>query len=700
MDMIVLELQTWWNNLIAQAQASKKSIFVNSLLVQNFSATDSTLIDLGNGYWGIIATFLIGNTRDGSGVNIASVSGGLSPDAEAVEITLRKTEYTADEYGDNGGFTDEILRDADGNAFGEVYSDLLQWQGSTLISYDYDGLGYANADLPLSIYRVPYADLTTSMRELLKVDGLNEYSGSSGWFTSASSFNVEKTTSDPENAINGDYSDYATYQLSSNDSASNSNELALVLGVDLAPIKTDKRVFVSVSAEVYHMAIDGALPSPKKWYNRSSAICVGKRSSTVGDPNISGVVVIGDDHDGSGTPQDIPTTFDIVDNYFPLLENAPTAEKPFRYQANGGGVESGFSGFSIEITNLLDELYVAGGATLYLSLFVNIEGVSDKISTIDFRIKNISMAEEVEIVGDNVYTNWDGREVGGAPITNTSEAYDLACRLQNLRDTDIDVPVAGWGQEEPTEAQGLPIDWSNYINLATSYGGVYSIQRNVQADIQDATKLKKDLTLCMVALGAVDDNGIEGLYSLVDGLNNTDGLLIEYGELLPKTEPIKKRIDQSEDLWEMGNVLYTAYGIKKRFKQDVLTSGTATRDFISDMMQWFGLVDELPSDPLNNNWVAKERFTLQLELPLSYIFTNSIFIGQKIRFNHVFDGLCSGIIYQRSYDLVNAAIKIYVHCIGPDTIGGGDRDVYIETGTADLDIIETGSQEDSIEEGK
>ncbi len=663
--------------------------------------------------WGLQIIFTEGNIRNGEGLVVA----GAGEDIVPFTITDRLNTYEGDTYSNSGGFTDELLRFEDGTSLGEVYTDNIDFGSKSITSYEFDSVGYKNIPLDPAVYKSEFISLTSDLLNNLNLDTLNYIND--GVFTNSADADVNVVYQDSANAVDGDYDteDYTNVTITPNGSG-NSNKVAVIYNYQIPPLDSSKTYYLNIIKYVNTLAPTG------DYYNRSAIVGYARRSPSVGEAVVSNAIAIGDDFNSGGTDFTYSgTSFDLFNNYFPLLDNAPTSKEPFRWKASGEGLVDNASGFLIPVSELGSDIDIDAGLTVVVSQFLNATGITTNITSLTLRVRNLSVVEEVELPLDPIYTKWNGRKVGTDLVTNTSGSYDLACRLQNLRDQNITPPDDGWGSAEPTVG-----DWTNYIDTGSGYGGIYasSLKKEVVGSIAKSDELKRDMAIASVGLGAVNDLGIESLYSLVDGLTNTDGVLIKYGDLLRNTEPKRKALDQSQmfneyvlndvsvtgveldtapsgvdsTLWAMGSALYTAYGIKNRYKKDSIVTETDTPLFIADMLKWYGVVNETEGTELPDNWICKERYTVELLLPVSFVFDNDLFVGQKVRYDDVFYGICSGIVYNRAYDLQQGTVKIGIHCLGTKTVGGGDRVIYVETGEATDTIVESGSQTNTIVEGE
>ena len=419
-----------------------------------------------------------------------------------------------------------------------------------------------------------------------------------------------------------------------------------------------------------------------------------------------------------GEIEDINTSAVGVSTPFPKLKNLLGGrEEWFRY---ADSISFSNGGLSLDISSGINDVDWSVGFSVVV--VATLESFLAGINKAEFLIPSIALVKSADIDIENTTVEVDGRTVNGSVITDTGSSYNLACRLQNLSDLNIEAPAKGWGTQEPTVA-----DWDLYLNQSTSYGGINSVKYDLKGEVTDARKLKSDLAVMMVGLGAVDDSGKESLYSLVDGLFNTHGILIDNSDLFQGSEPIKKAIDQSEifneyvvngvsvinvdsdpslsptenyDLWQMGRALYNAYKVKNSYKKDNLLTADGTAKFIKAMLMWFGVNDEFRDVPsMPTNWVVYDRFTLKLTLPLEYAISNHLYVGAKFRYNDYWEGEYSGIITDRIYSPTSRAITITASCTSNTIVSGGDNVIIIETGTSTDTIVETGTNTDIIIEG-
>ncbi len=717
-----------WYTLV---HGNKKGVlFVNGVEAESMGLTSTEIT--GTTYYGLVVHFKTGNIRDGNGVL-------PSDPIQTVTITDRLNTYNSDEYVNSGGFADKVLRFKDGTALGEVYADSIVFETSTITSYEYDEVGYKSAILNNPFENVGV--VTQEIREELGVDDM-DYQGY-GFYLHHGEFenlNINPHV-DYQNITDDEYNTFGYSEISLTAKEYQGDpyyyvyagyRIAHINSIALPPLDSTKKYYINMTTNAGDIAgnWDGiADPDARQCYNISKLVGVGYRSKATGKSHIvSPSVDIGKGYNVDSWDVSASSDSTILDNYFPLLKNSPISQEPFRWLATGESITPNLNGFSFGLSDILSDIDISSGGTIFISTQLRLENyngtATNGFTNLKFKYRNISIVEEVNLPLSPIYTNWNGRKVGTELVTTTGQAYNLACRLQNLSDARITPPTMGWGTEEPTVS-----DWNNHIDSTTIYGGCYAptMSFGIQGSVSDAEKLKKELAVAMVGVGAVGDDGIEHIYSLVDGLFNTNGVLIDHSELFKGSEAIIKAVDQSEifneyvvnnvsvtgveaenkesgqdeTAWLMGKALYDAYKVKRRYKKNNLITTADTPIFIRKMLMWFGVNDEFRDNPaLPTNWVAYQRFNLILKLPLSMLFTKELFVGAKIRYNDVWQGLFGGVITDRAIDPKSGTFSITASCTNNKTVSGSDKIIYMETGNAIDTIIETGNAIDTIIEGQ
>ena len=605
----------------------------------------------------------------------------------------------------------------------EFYND-----GNLLVGGD--GKTYTRTNLINNISPLTSTGLSDDAKTALGITGFYYY-GNGWWSRFYQPNNTKGNSISNGNAIDFNFNTWSNLYIDAIDD-NRFNQVSNTLKLSLGPIDDiGNGLYMCFSIDVDEFIFDDENPSDPfnawKFTNLSALVGVLPRNPKYGADQYTVPVNIEPTYNRLYSSPIISECF--MDCQYPATKNYTKTDEFWRWDSRDAGillpiVNGAFlSGLTINISDLFsgndDDL--RNGVDLYFCLSIKAEGDNKIIKKASFNVKNIDIIKNID-VGNGLGVGWSGRELDGSVITTTAKAYNLTCRNQNLDDLNIQPPSTGWGTQEPTVA-----DWNVYLNQSFSYGGINSIAYELKGEVTDARKFKNDLAVMMVGLGAVGDDGREWLYSLVDGLYNDDGLLIEDGDLFEGSAPNKKSIDQSEifneytvngvsilnvdastqpttnsDLWQMGRALYNAYKVKNSYKKDNLLTESGTLEFIKSMMMWFGVNDEFRDDPSIPivNWVVYDRFTIMLELPIEFAINNSIYVGAKIRYNDYWDGLYSGIVTDRVYSPTRKTISITASCTSNTIVSGGDSIIVIETGSATDRIIETGSNTDIIVEGE
>ncbi len=626
---------------------------------------------------------------------------------QPLDAYIDNTVYEFDEYANSGGFDTSNIYDSNGNAI-EGYIDAIEFGTNTLIVSDVDGSYFKRAD-QLNPWYV--GEEYSGIKDDLGISPTFEHFGDGWWASSAITSGITTSFTDLDNTIDANYTTYSDAVIESSDS--NMGVCHHVMRFNTVSSTEPQRALFNCKIDLNILDVE----YPNVDYSFNVKVFAYANWAT---NKMSEALVIGDDD----TPTPLPTVpIEMADIHYANLLNSPTAEN-FRFEGEGltkRNYTDTYCGVAFEFGDRIPKEWWKGGFQVVV-MTTQESLLAGSLQEVGLRYHDVSLIKELPFSASDFYVKWDGRKIDSSVVSYTGQAYELATRLQNLSDTGTEPPTGGWGSEEPTVA-----DWTTLINRGIDYGGVNSVQYAIQGKVDTAETLKSDMAVAMVALGCVNDDGKESLYYLPDGLYNTDGVLIEHGDLIKGIEPQKTPIDQSEiyneyningvqvsnveaenkpadqdtPMWEMGNALYSAYKVKNMYKgKDSLVTTADTPKFITSMMMWYGVNDELENYPAEpNNWVVYERFTLKLTLPLYYIFTNALYVGAKVRYNDIWEGEYSGIVIDRTYDLNNSTVTITASCTSNKILSGGDKLVYVESGTATDQIEETGTQTDQIEEG-
>jgi hypothetical protein len=424
----------------------------------------------------------------------------------------------------------------------------------------------------------------------------------------------------------------------------------------------------------------------------------------------------------------------LLYNIYPLLLNAPSGTagtQSFRWDTVKTDTPS-HNGFSIDLTEALTgaEYELSAGFDVYVQVFFNGNPAVD-FDSASIVFSDISVVAEYTSNLDEIYVDWSGRkDIDAGGISDTVDVFTSAVQLQNLENLGFNgsfTPAEeeawlGWGQQYPT----LPLGdtWSDYIYNSYAYGGVLRTgnAKTVSYELKDkayTSDVKRDMCRIMCCLGATNLNGVENLYHMVDGLYNTNGVLLDFSQLVgatrsPVTPKITKykwtdiypeltvtysydtgrdgntktisiqRVDKSfiditdggsvqgvtetqraKELWQMGRKLYYAYGgFKNEFPSSLrdygwLTDEEDVLDSIEDFYRWQGIYIDTYNG--TNIFSVRERYKMSVTLDIDYVVSNSLDLGSKIRLDSPFkSNYHSGLITKVDYNITDNTASVSI----------------------------------------
>jgi hypothetical protein len=341
-----------------------------------------------------------------------------------------------------------------------------------------------------------------------------------------------------------------------------------------------------------------------------------------------------------------------------------------------------------------------------------------------------------EFKADKIYTDVKGRKKQDEVtfIETLPEVYEHCLKLQNYSNRGVDTPVDGWGINYPDIA-----DWSTFYSSAdiAALAGFTTNFQVMNSTNARTDKMKAELCRLMWAIGYTDRSGVERIKPMIDGLYNDDGVLITYGDLyqgqLPtdtdrkfsdvltdmtfdysyntatekNNESFVVDISKSGRYGDMSRVLYGAYKVTNKATASIgncnwINTTEELELYATQFYNWQGVFE---TDI--GVFIARKRYSTKIKLPYTFIIDNDIDIATPIRLqipqktyfgatpaNH------SGIVTAINEDafIENPTATITVEMLGDD-LAGADRTIYTETGSADIEILETGSQSINILEG-
>ena len=358
-----------------------------------------------------------------------------------------------------------------------------------------------------------------------------------------------------------------------------------------------------------------------------------------------------------------------------------------------------------------------------------------------FRIRQMQFFIEEPFKSDKIYTDISGRKDQDTTSIDTLEGvYKHVLKLQNYSNREyegskLETPEGGWGVNYPAVT-----DWSTFYNesdfaSATPIGADFQIMSNINARTD---KIKRELCRLLWSIGYTDKNGVERLKPMIDGLYNVDGVLIKYGDLFQGQMPTitdRKYSDVLTDmtfgygyhtateenrssliidiadstiLGDMARVLYKSYKVTNKAPISIgdckwITSQADAIRFATKFYEWQGVYQDD-----SGVFLAKQRYIAKIKLPYEFVVLNGLEIGTPIQTqipNQTYWGTVvlnhSGIITAISTDIQSEVpfVTVTAEMLGGD-LAGADRILYVETGSADTEIIETGTQNIEISEGE
>jgi hypothetical protein len=375
----------------------------------------------------------------------------------------------------------------------------------------------------------------------------------------------------------------------------------------------------------------------------------------------------------------------VLRNAYPLMDlggSLETRDVDFWRQDRDGEDENDFRlgfGYSALDVTTIKEMPEYGGRNLVVWMTTNVEdGGAKPISsslTLD-RFAVLGYFDGIEL--DNIFTEWTGR------VSTAHGAYEHVLRLQNYRSTGYEKPVNGWGLEIPVYLQSA---WDAVYDSSTDYGGInnpdltgINIKNQLLNQSEIASeKIKADLLRHMWAMGTISRSGVEKVYPLIEALNNTDGVLLDYHDTIqdPKVTPIKyddvfcevnvgyqwntgsnanssfitvtnveqdtflssyvtgvSDIEKAEQIWKMGHALFIAYGVKNTYPESNgnlrwIDNEDNAVDWIIKAYQWQGVV----FDEIEGEAIVKKRYELNFTMADADALLSGVEHGQKIRVN-------------------------------------------------------------------
>ncbi|MEA1998009.1 MAG: hypothetical protein U9N61_01605 [Euryarchaeota archaeon] len=352
--------------------------------------------------------------------------------------------------------------------------------------------------------------------------------------------------------------------------------------------------------------------------------------------------------------------------------------------------------------------------------------------------RQIQLLEKKDFKSDAIFTDINGRkDQDGTTLTTLADVYKHTLKLQNYSNRDYEgaklpTPVDGWGINYPAVT-----DWSTFYSNADFAQFDESAIFQIMSDKNARTdKIKADICRLLWAIGYTDKNGVERFKSMVDGLYNTNGTLITYGDLFEGELP--KNTDRKYSDVFTDAMFIWGYHTATEKELNRLTVDTSTAGVLGDLARvlhnsykiinktpaqitdcrYFSELEDVEGYALNfYNWQgayeyegsakARKRYSSKIKLPYEFARANGLDEASSIQLqipNITYFGSTpsnhSGIItaIQESVSGSAPMVEITAEMLGDD-LAGIDRIIYTETGTAETQIIETGTQNTQIIEG-
>ena len=389
------------------------------------------------------------------------------------------------------------------------------------------------------------------------------------------------------------------------------------------------------------------------------------------------------------------------------------------------------NGYKQSVPNVSDPLY--SGWIPYGDIlqggYLNGDHVLDQMPVVPFdftyRIKSLCFSGgAVDVSPDRqIYASSEGRKSGSSKIETYSAMMSSLSKSQNLSANGISEPSTGWGFSESA--------W-NFNTVSTPESTRYQ-QFN---RLVNTTELIDDIAKYSFLIPYINRDSTEGAYLLENCFSGggtqinipSDGRLVSaklvkgndiYTNIDLKydydivTDKYKKRITvikpesssysadyvtgisnsaNASDLWGRCNRLYKKYATTQKLPDDrseniYISSEDDAYRYLTLLLYWMGADSEF----------VMTRKTVEIEIPHERFKQLGLWFGSSVVMsipNVTEDGTYSGIVTGISYNHSNKTYGIQAELALAE-----ERTVYIETGIADTNIIETGTQTDNIIEG-
>jgi hypothetical protein len=454
------------------------------------------------------------------------------------------------------------------------------------------------------------------------------------------------------------------------------------------------------------------------------------------------------------------TSGDIMTNPIPTLyNNNPTLDERegFLYGSDAVIPDAGVERLFV-FNNITTSVQFKAGldCTLIVDLYDPSQLGEDL--DIDIQIYDLRVFARSGYSTDEIYVDWQGRNnyENTDYIKTLPEVHEHAIQMQDYSNRGVSVPVGGWGINYPAVG-----DWTQYYDESTDYGGLFSANLNqdiTSFQILDAAKMrteaiKKECARHLWAISAIDRDGIEKLYPMVAGLQNDDGAIIRYSDLIKGRMPTFKdrlysdiftapfvsyfydagsdkntksiAITQVEaaaydpafvtgvtnpavaaELWGYANVLYKVYQISNPYPTALSScpwfqEEDAAVEYLRNTLLWQGAYSEY------GVYSGKKRYTMSAELPYTAGIEKGIDVGSKIRFsmpNKTWDGAVegfhSGIVtaVSETVGVSQPVMKFTAEMLG-ENLSGSDVTVIVKGTDSDTHIVKGTDSDTHIVKG-
>ena len=247
-------------------------------------------------------------------------------------------------------------------------------------------------------------------------------------------------------------------------------------------------------------------------------------------------------------------------------------------------------------------------------------------------------------------------------------------------------------------------------------------------------KIKQKLARLMWAIGTTNRQGVEKIYPMIAGLENTDGVQITYNDMVKRSTPKFKdrryddifaavnigyaydagsdknsqsinvtNVDQDaydpsyvtgiedeqikQELWNYGNTLYNVYGVLNEFPAELQDCGwiqteAQAIEYVRNCYKWQGVY----LDPDLDVPTGKQRYIATFRVPWTFGIDNGLDVGSKIQLsvkNKTWDGPVevyhSGIItaVTDTFGVATPVMDITAEMLGGN-LSGSDRFIIVK----------------------